>query len=76
MPERPTREFWAKVYPDVLRGYLKRYPRAEAERRARATTADIWHRRVSGSVKAKYEKKRRKREHRHKRQSNPWKGWL
>jgi len=75
MPDRPTREFWAKVYPDVLRGYLKKYPRAEAEQRARKATADIWYRKVSPTVKARYEKKRRKREHsRHKRkQSNPWK---
>lgn len=74
MPDRPTKEFWARVYPNVLRGYLKKgIPRGEAESRARKTTAEIWYRRVSGNVKQKYERKRRKRErgHQHHRKSSP-----
>jgi len=61
-PRRPTKEFWDKTYPGVLAGYKKKYPKAEAEERARKTTAAIWYDKMSPKKKAKYERIRRKRE--------------
>lgn len=61
-PRRPTREFWDKTYPGVLKGFKKRYPKAEAEERARKATAAIWYEKMTPAKKAKYERIRRKRE--------------
>ena len=63
-PRRPTKEFWQKTYPGVLEGYLKKYPKKEAEERAKKVTADIWYRQMSPGKKEKYERIRRKRESR------------
>lgn len=61
-PRRPTKEFWAKHYPEVLAQYKKKYPKAEAEERARKATAAIWYDTMGPKKKAKYERIRRKRE--------------
>ena len=61
-PRRPTKEFWAKHYPEVLAQYKKKYPKAEAEERARKATAAIWYDTMGPKEKAKYERIRRKRE--------------
>jgi len=61
-PRRPTKEFWDKHYPEVLAQYKKKYPKAEAEERARKATAAIWYDTMGAKKKAKYEQIRRKRE--------------
>ena len=61
-PRRPTKEFWAKHYPKVLADYKKKYPKKEAEERARKATAAIWYDTMGPEKKAKYEAVRRKRE--------------
>lgn len=61
-PGRPTKEFWDKTYPGVLAGYKKKYPKTEAEERARKTTASIWYGKMSPGKKQQYERIRRKRE--------------
>lgn len=63
-PRRPTKEFWDKTYPGVLAGYKKKYPKKEAEERARKTTASIWYDKMSPKKKARYERIRTKRESR------------
>ena len=54
MPNRPTREFWRKVYPKVYAG--------TKEINTRTITASIWHKKLKPATKSKFEKIRRKRE--------------
>ena len=61
-PGRPTKEFWSATYPGILADYSKKYPKKEAEQRARKATGAIWYRTMSASKKAEYERVRRKRE--------------
>jgi hypothetical protein len=61
-PGRPTKEFWDKVYPKVLKHYKKKYGKKEAEERARAVTGSIWHHKMRPGTKRKFESIRRKRE--------------
>jgi hypothetical protein len=68
-PNRPTKEFWNKVFPQVY-GYYKKKGLAFAKKRgyktvkelASATTASIWYEKISPTKKAVYERLRRKRE--------------
>lgn len=51
MPRRPTKEFWKKVYPEVLKKY-------KSKKRARKITAGIWYHKLSPKAKRKFEKLR------------------
>lgn len=66
---RPSLEFWQKVYPQVYKFYKKRGLKFAKKRGfksvkeiASATTASIWHEKISPTRKAIYERLRRKRE--------------
>lgn len=54
-PDRPTSEFWNKVYPKVLEGYLQKYRPSKAEELARAATGAIWYRKMSSKKRKEYE---------------------
>jgi len=54
-PGRPTKEFWDKHYPKVLKSVKRAHPRYSAERRkqaASAITANIWHHTMGQGKKA------------------------
>jgi len=62
-PRRPTKEFWAKHYPGILKEARKKFKsKKRAEEYARGATAQIWHHTMGPKKKAKYERIRRKRE--------------
>ena len=61
-PGRPTKEFWDKVYPNVLKGYLKKYDEKKAENLARLTTGSIWYHKIKPKTKAMFETIRERRE--------------
>jgi hypothetical protein len=62
-PRRPTKEFWAKHYPGILKEARKKFKsKKRAEEYARGATAQIWHHTMGPEKKAKYEGIRRKRE--------------
>ena len=61
-PRRPPQEFWGKTYPQVREYYMMRYPKRQAEQKARAVTASIWHDKISPRKKKAYEAARKMRE--------------
>jgi len=63
-PQRPPREFWDEVFPQVREYYGERYPHdpERAERLARETTGSIWFHKISPRRKEKFERVRRSRE--------------
>lgn len=62
-PNRPTKEFWAKHYPGILKEARTKFKSEKrAEEYARGATAQIWHHTMGPKKKAKYEGVRRKRE--------------
>jgi hypothetical protein len=57
MPKRPTKEFWNKTYPKMLKEYHN-------PKKARLVTANIWYHELKPKTKMKFNKIRIKRERR------------
>ena len=57
MPDKPTKEFWNKHYPEIK----KQNPELSEERISKIV-ADIWYHKMGKKTKSKYEKIRKHRE--------------
>jgi len=63
-PGVPTKEFWNKLYPKILKRYAKEYGKKKAEEIARRVVGDIWYHKMKPKTRDRFETIRKIRESR------------